>query len=113
MFPVGEFGIVFAMNIAVIKTGGKQYLVKEGQVLSVEHISGKKTGDSVEFEALFMDTGSEATIGTPSLSKKVPATIIEMGKDDKKIVVKYKAKSRYHKKRGHRQPYARVKIDAV
>ncbi len=98
------------MKLAVIKTGGKQYVVSEGQTLYVEKISGKGTNDTVSFDVLLTDDGSDTTVGTPVLPQKIDGEIVEEGRDDKKIVVKYKAKSRYHKKRGHRQPYHRVKI---
>jgi large subunit ribosomal protein L21 len=100
-------------TIAVIKTGGKQYLVKEGQVLTVEKITGAKEGDTVEFEVLLTDDGSTTEVGSPKLSGKVSGTILAEGRGKKVTVVKYKAKSRYHKKRGHRQPFAKVKIGKV
>jgi large subunit ribosomal protein L21 len=101
------------MNIAVIKTGGKQYLVKEGLVLSVEKLAGANEGDTVTFgEVLLTDDGSVTKVGKPAVSGlKVSAKVVEVGKGKKVIVVKYKAKSRYHKKRGHRQPFTRVKIE--
>ena len=102
------------MNLAVIKTGGKQYLVSEGLVLTVEKIPGTKAGDTVTFDSVFLtDDGKETTVGTPLVSSKVMATALETGKDDKVVVVKYKAKSRYFKKRGHRQPFLKVKIDKI
>lgn len=97
------------MNIAVIKTGGKQYLVKEGTVLTIEKLPGVQKGDSVEFDVLFTDDGNEAKF----TGAKVPASVLEEGRDKKKIVVKYKQKSRYFKKRGHRQPFAKVKIGKI
>ena len=101
------------MNIAVIKTGGKQYLVKEGSVLSVEKLAGANEGDTVSFDdVLLTDDGSATKVGKPSVSgSKISAKVVETGKGKKVIVVKYKAKSRYHKKRGHRQPFTKVKIE--
>ena len=101
------------MKIAVIKTGGKQYVVSEGQAIYIEKVIGKSEGDSVSFETLLMDDGSATSVGKPALTQKTDGTVLEAGRDDKKIVVKYKAKSRYHKKRGHRQPYMKVKIDKI
>lgn len=100
------------MKIAVIATGGKQYIVKEGALLTVEKLSGAEKGKEVSFDSVLLtDDGSATVIGTPTVSgAKVTATVVEEGKDKKKIVVKYKAKSRYYKKRGHRQPFTRVKI---
>lgn len=101
------------MNTAVIKTGGKQYVVKEGTVLNVEKLPAAD-GETVSFDVLFTDDGSEAKVGTPLVAgAKVTGTVVSGGRDKKKIVVKYKAKSRYYKKRGHRQPFTKVKIGAV
>jgi large subunit ribosomal protein L21 len=99
------------MDIAVIKTGGKQYLVKEGLVLTVEKLTGKE-GDTIEFDALLTDDGSDTKVGTP-VSGKVSGTIVEHDRAKKVVVVKYKAKSRYYKKRGHRQPFSKVKIGKI
>ncbi len=101
------------MKLAVIRTGGKQYLVTEGQTLSVEMLPGKADGDAVSFEALMVDTGTDVSVGMPALSGSVTGKVIENGRGVKKIVVKYKAKSRYHKKRGHRQPFSKVAIEKI
>ena len=101
------------MKTAVIKTGGKQYVVSEGQEITIEKLPGMQPGDSVSFDVLMMDNGSDTHVGAPLLSEKAKATVISEGRDQKKIVVKYKAKSRYFKKRGHRQPFSRVKIDSL
>jgi large subunit ribosomal protein L21 len=102
-------------KIAVIKTGGKQYLVKEGDTLKIEKITGLKEGDKVSFkDVLLTSNGSEAKIGTPVVpSSEVTGTIVEMGRNPKVIVIKYKQKSRYYKKNGHKQPYAKVKIESI
>ncbi len=99
-------------NIAVIKTGGKQYLVKEGSLLTIEKITGVKKDDSITFEAVLLtDDGKELSLGAPMVSDgKVPATVLSVGRNKKVVVVKYKAKSRYHKKKGHKQPHLKVKI---
>lgn len=103
------------MDIAVIKTGGKQYLVEKGSVVTVEAINGVKEGDSVTFDSVLLtDDGKEAKVGAPTVSgSKVVAKALEVGRGKKIVVVKYKAKSRYHKKRGHRQPFLKVKIETV
>lgn len=103
------------MNFAVIQTGGKQYKVSAGDVLSVEKISGHKEGDKVVFDkVLLTDDGTSTKIGTPYIpGAKVSATIIEEGRDKKKLVVKYMPKSRYFKKNGHRQPFMKVKIESI
>jgi len=104
------------MEMAVIKTGGKQYVVTAGKTVMIEKLPGeKKVGDSVVFDQVLMvDDGSATTIGTPTIKgAAVKATVIAEGKRDKIDVVRYKAKSRYHKRRGHRQPFTKVKIDAI
>lgn len=104
------------MEIAVIQTGGKQYTVSAGSVVKIEKIVGEyKEGDKVVFDkVLLVDNGSDTTIGTPFIDKaKVTATITKIGRLPKVTVIKYKQKSRYFKKNGHKQPYFEVKIDAV
>ena len=104
------------MEVAVIKTGGKQYVVAKGDTIFIEKLQGdKKAGDKVSFdEVLLVDNGSDTTIGAPTIKgAAVKGTIIEAGKAPKVEVVKYKAKSRYYKRRGHRQPQLKVKIDSI
>lgn len=105
-----------ADTYAIIATGGKQYLVSEGMKLRVEKmLGGYKVGDAVTFEdVLLTGKGESVEIGAPNVSgAKVSAEITAIGKADKVTVIKYKAKSRYFKKRGHRQPYFEVKIGKV
>ena len=102
--------------MAVIKTGGKQYIVAKGDTIFIEKLpSDKAAGDKVSFdEVLLVDNGSDATIGAPTIKgAKVEGTVIAAGKGKKVEVVKFKAKSRYYKRRGHRQPYLKVKIDSI
>lgn len=100
------------MALAVIKTGGKQYAVSEGSVITIEKIEGLKEGDSVTFDSVLLtDDGSATKVGAPAVSgAKVTGTVLEAGRGEKKIIVRYKQKSRYHKKKGHRQPFLTVKI---
>lgn len=105
-------------NIAIIETGGKQYLVEEGTVLKVEKIASatpRKPGDVLEFDKILLtDDGTKTEIGTPYVKgAKVSAELIEEGRNQTVTVIKYRQKSRYFKKRGHRQPYAKIKITAV
>jgi large subunit ribosomal protein L21 len=102
-------------NFAVIKTGGKQYIAEEGKFLTIEKIIGEyKVGDKLNFDEVLMQVaGDKVEVGTPNLKSKVSAEIIEIGKADKVDVVKYKQKSRYHKRKGHRQPFFKVKILAI
>lgn len=102
-------------KIAIIETGGKQYVVSDGTVLTVEKITGSKKGGKVSFDnVLLTDDGSKVTLGAPYISgAKVSAEIMDEGKDSKVTVIRYRQKSRYFKKKGHRQPYAKVKITAL
>lgn len=101
------------MNFAVIKTGGKQYLVKEGELLVVELLS-KKAGDKLEFEALLTAAGDDVKVGKPTVKgAKVTAEVIEEGKGDKVRVVKYHRKARFKKVYGHRQPFTKIKIEKI
>ena len=99
---------------AVIRTGGKQYLVTEGDVVRVEKLPGEK-GTKVAFETLMVsnEDGSGLKLGTPSLGEIVTGEIVETDRDEKISVVKYKAKSRYKRRVGHRQWYTKVKIAKV
>lgn len=103
------------VEFAIIETGGKQYKVSEGDVVKIEKITGKTKGDKVVFDKiLLVDNGSDTTIGTPYIDgAKVEATLEEEGRDAKVTVIKYKQKSRYFKKNGHRQPYVKVRIDSI
>lgn len=104
------------MEFAVIQTGGKQYKVTAGDLIKIEKLSGDyKEGDKVIFDkVLLVDNGTDTTIGTPFIDKaKVTATITKVGRLPKVNVIKYKQKSKYFKKNGHKQPYFEVKIDAV
>jgi len=102
------------MTIAVIKTGGKQYKVTPNKQLKIEKIVGKE-GDKVSFEALLIadDDAKTFDLGTPKTAKKVEAEIIEQGRDKKITVIKYKRKTRYRRKQGHRQPFTKIKILSV
>jgi large subunit ribosomal protein L21 len=104
------------MEFAVIKTGGKQYKVSLGSVLSVEKIKGEyAVGDKLVFDkVLLVDDGKNTTIGTPYITgAKVSAEITEIGRAKKVLVVKYKQKSRYLRRNGHRQPFFKVKITSI
>lgn len=104
------------MSFAIIQTGGKQYKVAVGDEIAVEKIKGDyKVGDKVTIESVILkDDGKDTTLGAPFISGgAVEATITESGKLDKVMVVRYKAKSRYHKRNGHRQPYMGLKIDSI
>ncbi len=99
---------------AVIKTGGKQYVVNEGDVLNVEKLEAE-AGKSVNFETLLLaeDDGSKVEVGAPSLGEKVTAEVLEHDRAKKVSVVKYKPKSRYRRRVGHRQHFTKVKITKI
>ncbi|WP_456395861.1 50S ribosomal protein L21 [Desulfurobacterium sp.] len=98
---------------AVIKTGGKQYIVEPGQVLKVEKINLPE-GAEVELETLMIrnDDGS-VKVGDDVKSAKVKATVVRHGKGKKIIVFKYKAKKHYQRKYGHRQHFTELKIEEI
>lgn len=99
------------MSFAIIKTGGKQYKVSEGDVLAVEKLKTADKGKVAFEEVLLTDDGKETVLGTPTVAgAKVEAEVVEEGRADKIRVVHYKAKVRYHKVYGHRQAFTKVKI---
>lgn len=103
-------------EFAVIKTGGKQYKVSVGDVLKIEKLSGEFTvGDKIVFDkVLLVDNGKDTTIGTPYIeSASVEGIFQSEGRHAKVDVIKYKQKSRYFKKNGHRQPFFQIKISAI
>ena len=103
-------------TFAVIANGGKQYLVRVGDVLTLEKMSGEfAAGDAITFDqVLLVDNGTTTTLGTPAIAgTKVMGEFIEAGRAKKIDVIKYLQKSRYYKKNGHRQPFVKVKITAI
>jgi len=99
--------------IAIIKTGGKQYIVKPGDKLKVEKLE-KKEGEVFSFsDVLLTEKSNKVEVGTPMLKAEVTAKVLSHGKGDKVIVFKYKAKKRESKKIGHRQPYTEVEITGI
>ena len=100
-------------KFAIISSGSKQYVVKDGDVIYVETLKGTKgVGSKVNFDQVLLSgDGDSFKVGTPNVSGvKVMGEILEEGKDDKVTVIRYRQKSRYYKKKGHRQPYTKVKI---
>jgi large subunit ribosomal protein L21 len=99
---------------AVIETGGKQYIVTEGQTLKVELLGDLKEGDKVTFDTVLMtDDGTSAKVGAPYTGSKVTATYVGEFKGPKLSIIRYKAKSNRDRKLGHRQKYAEIKIDSI
>ncbi len=97
---------------AIIETGGKQYKVSEGDTIKVEKLSAE-AGDTVKFDEVLAIGGDKLLVGDDVKSASVSATVVENGKGKKVIVYRYKRKSGYHKKNGHRQAYTQVKIDKI
>jgi large subunit ribosomal protein L21 len=97
---------------AIIKTGGKQYKVAEGDVLRVEKLESKD--GNVVFDDVLLVVNGEVKLGKPVVSgAKVSAKVLEEGKGEKKMVFRFKSKTRQHKKKGHRQPYTKIQITKI
>lgn len=103
--------------LAVFATGGKQYLVEVGTKIKIEKIPGKhEEGEALVFDKVLLTTdgGSKTVIGMPFIAgAKVTATLNKVARYKTVNVIKYKAKSRYFKKYGHRQPYFEIQIDSL
>ena len=98
---------------AVIETGGKQYRVQEGDVITVEKLNAE-AGETVAFDkVLVLGEGKDIKVGAPYTGDVVTGSVVENGKGQKVIIFKYKAKKDYRKKQGHRQPYTMVKIESL
>ena len=98
---------------AIIKTGGKQYRVQQGDELRVEKLVAN-VGDTVVFDEVVAVGGDKLVVGTPFVEGyAVEAEVLEQGKADKVIIYKYKAKKDYRRKNGHRQPYTLVKVTGI
>ncbi|MDF2655878.1 MAG: rplU [Bacillota bacterium] len=99
---------------AVIETGGKQYRVQEGDVITIEKLN-VAAGDDITFDrVLLLNDGENVQVGAPILeAAKVFGSVVENGKGEKVIIFKYKSKKDYRKKQGHRQPYTMVKIESL
>ncbi|HWR05665.1 50S ribosomal protein L21 [Sporomusa sp.] len=99
---------------AIIETGGKQYRVTEGDVLTIEKIEVAE-GQTVDFDrVLTVVKDGEVVIGKPLIADaKVTAEVVSHGKGKKILVFKYKAKSNYRRRQGHRQPFTKIRIDKI
>lgn len=99
--------------LAIIRTGGKQYLVSEGEKVKVEKLDGE-TGTEVSFETLYVGDEKTATVGTPIVKGAVvEGKIVDQDRHDKVVGIKHKPKKRYKMKFGHRQAYTEVEITKV
>ena len=98
---------------AIIATGGKQYKVSEGDIIKVEKL-GVEAGETVTFDQVLLVNNGEVVVGNPTVANaNVSATVVKEGRGKKVIVYKYKRKTGYHKKNGHRQAYTEVKIEKI
>lgn len=104
------------MMIAVIQTGGKQYIVREGDELDVEWLETAAVGSALELAPLLVgnEDGSAVKVGAPTVSgAKVQTSVLAHDRHEKVSVIKYKPKSRYRRNNGHRQPYTTLKIEKI
>ena len=101
-------------KFAVIKTGGKQYVVRKGDILDVEKLTDEE-GKTLTFDdVLLIDDGKSTTVGEPTIKgASVEAKLVEHGRGKKLHVIRYRAKSRHFRKYGHRQPYSKVEITNI
>ncbi len=99
---------------AVIKTGGKQYRVVEGETLKIESVAGEVGGAIVLNKVLMVGNGDKVTVGKPLLSgATVKATIVSNGRHDKVTIFKMRRRKHYQKHQGHRQNYTEIRIDGI
>lgn len=98
---------------AIIATGGKQYKVSEGDVVRVEKLQAND-GETITFDQVLAVNNDSMVVGNPVVAgASVTATVVRTGKAKKVVVYKYKRKSGYHKKNGHRQQFTEVKIESI
>ncbi len=98
---------------AIIKTGGKQYNVEEGKIITIEKLAVSE-GDKVTFDEVLLLSGDTVKIGQPFVAgAKVIAKVLAQGKEKKIRIFKYKAKSNYRRRQGHRQPFTKVQIEKI
>lgn len=98
---------------AIIKTGGKQYCVEEGKVITIEKLD-VEAGAEVAFDEVLLVSDDSVKIGQPTVAgAKVTGKVLEQGKGAKIRIFKYKAKSNYRRRQGHRQPFTKVQIEKI
>ena len=101
-------------NYAVIETGGKQYRVAEGDVITIEKLDAEANAAVTFDEVLTVVNDGDVKVGAPLVDgAKVTGTVLEQGKAKKILVFKYKAKSNYRRRQGHRQPFTKVRIESI
>ncbi len=97
---------------AIIATGGKQYKVSEGDIITIEKL-GVEAGEKVTFDDVLAVNDGSLKVGADVANATVEASVVENGRGKKVIVYKYKRKTGYHKKNGHRQSFTKVKIEKI
>ncbi len=101
-------------KFAVIEAGGKQYRVSAGQKIKIEKINAKEGADFVLDKVLLKSEGEKVEVGNPYLGGiKVEARVLKQGRGEKKIIFRYHSKTRYRKKKGHRQAFTEIEITKV
>ncbi|HEX8130918.1 MAG TPA: 50S ribosomal protein L21 [Pyrinomonadaceae bacterium] len=101
------------MSYAIIRSGGKQFRVAEGETVRVPSLN-EEAGKTVEFDVLVVGGDNETRVGAPTVDgARVAGTIVEHGRGDKIIVFKMKRRKQYKRTQGHRQNYTAVKIDSI
>ena len=102
------------MAFAIVKTGGKQYLVSPGEKIKIEKLEEKQGEEVIFNQVLLIKKGKKTEIGTPQVKKaEVKAKVLAHGKRKKVVIFKYQASKRYHVKKGHRQPFTKVEIEKI
>ena len=102
------------MIFAIIETGGKQYRVSPGQKIKVEKLDAKEGGSLVLDKVLLVAEGDDVKVGTPYIEgAKVETKVLRQGRGKKEIVFKYHSKTRYRKKKGHRQHFTELEILSI
>ncbi len=102
------------MSFAIIETGGKQYKVSAGTKLKIEKLEGAADASVVFDKVLLTAEGENVTVGKPYVAgAKVEAKILTQGRHDKVIVFKYHSKTRYRKKKGHRQDFTEIEVTRI
>jgi large subunit ribosomal protein L21 len=103
-----------SLMYAIIKTGGKQYRVQEGDNIFVEKLANDVDSEVVFDQVLAVGNDGDIKIGSPLVEgAKVTGKVLEQGKEKKILVFKYKAKSNYRRRQGHRQPYTKISIEKI
>ena len=97
---------------AIIATGGKQYKVSEGDIITIEKL-GVEAGEKVTFDQVLAVSDNGMKVGADVANATVEASVVKEGRAKKVIVYKYKRKTGYHKKHGHRQAFTQVKIEKI